>query len=217
LIYGRILKTIAEPRFFLGKFFKTPLIGSSTMLSNEVLDRIEILAKNRIVLEYGGGGSTNFLSSHALKIVSIETDKKFAQSLGSINFSNKNCKVLWADVGVTKSYGQPINFLKPLYREKWLNYPSTPWGEFPDFLPTLVLVDGRFRVASAITCYLRILVPFEIIIDDYKTRPEYHSIERLFGTPAFLAKSGTAFFSLKSHRNTMLANLLLQEFSLDPR
>jgi hypothetical protein len=25
------------------------------MLSNEVLDRIEILAKNRIVLEYGGG------------------------------------------------------------------------------------------------------------------------------------------------------------------
>lgn len=67
---------------------------------------------------------------------------------------------------------------------KWSRYPSAPWsivGELGLVTPNFVLVDGRFRVASALAS-LRATAGDDqarIMVDDYTIRPEYWVLEAL--------------------------------------
>ena len=65
-------------------------------------------------------------------------------------------------------------------RNRWKRYALAPWHNDTSFLPDLVLIDGRFRVACALTTikYLTNKVDFEILVDDYGDRPEYREIEK---------------------------------------
>lgn len=59
-------------------------------------------------------------------------------------------------------------------KESWINYPNglKACPKKPD----LVFVDGRFRVACALTALLNLSDKTIIIIHDFWTRPTYHEI-----------------------------------------
>lgn len=176
--------------------------------------------KNKIVLEFGCGGSTYFFASCAKKVVSIESDKKYSEVVNNeIIRSNLQAKamVLYSNIGPTKSFGQPIEFLKPLYKFKYKNYIETYFRRDREVLePQVVFIDGRFRVWCAIECCKRIKHNFTIILDDYFSRPEYHILEKLIG-PALPFSGDTAKFRINMDQLDLEALCLDKKYEKDFR
>ena len=119
--------------------------------------------------EYGGGGSTAWASNteNIKSIVTVESDKNYCTKLKN-NFQKVDIR--WADIGPTGEWGTPSNRSKI---ETWNIYPNM-WltkSEEPD----LVLIDGRFRVACALTVLLNSDKPY-VIIHDFNNRPQYNCI-----------------------------------------
>jgi hypothetical protein len=86
------------------------------------------------------------------------------------------------DIGLTGPWGVPV-FKKPTKSRlsKWRQYPAAPWALITEEkLPELILIDGRFRVACALTCIKQMSRRAEtkVLIDDYMDRPFYHIVER---------------------------------------
>lgn len=95
--------------------------------------------------EFGGGGSTVLATQqeNLFTIQTVETDRVFAEEL------QKKCpraQVTWIDVGETGEWGFPLN------KDKQDNWPQY-YGAIKKskVKPDLILVDGRFRVACAIS------------------------------------------------------------------
>jgi len=176
--------------------------------------------KNKIVLEFGSGGSTLFIASCAKKVVSIESDKKYSEVVNNkIIECNLQAKatVLYSNIGPTKSYGQPIEFLKPLFKFKYKNYIETYFRRDRGVLePQVVFIDGRFRVWCAIECCKRIKHNFTIIFDDYFSRPEYHILEKLIG-PALPFSGDTAMFRINMDKLNLEALCLYEKYEKDFR
>jgi hypothetical protein len=64
--------------------------------------------------------------------------------------------------------------------KKWKAYAELPWQYVEEGqLPDLVMVDGRFRVAAALTscAHLANFLESRVVVDDYAARPHYHLIE----------------------------------------
>ena len=57
-------------------------------------------------------------------------------------------------------------------------------------LPELVLIDGRFRVASFLTCLIYGRPGTEIFFDDYVGRQYYHIVEELIRPLATSGRQG---------------------------
>jgi hypothetical protein len=162
---------------------KNPIFScDTTMDSNEVLFLISKLKRSKNYLEYGSGYSTieacKFVKS---KIFSIET------SLDYIDFMKKEIKsrkldlnkvsFIHSHVGDTGIWGYPVDQKAitdwPKYASNWLEIQAS--GQFK---PDLVLIDGRFRVATFAWLYLT-RPGLQILFDDYLDRPQYHIVETL--------------------------------------
>ena len=106
-------------------------------------------------LEYGAGGSTFLAAKLGKDFISIDSDKYFIKALKSkmqkCNIIHTNSQVFhYADIGLTNQWGQPVFTSKTKLRcKKWERYSSIPVGKINYFLPDLILIDGRFRVACA--------------------------------------------------------------------
>jgi hypothetical protein len=227
IVLINVAKTIVRSgdlRFILTKLLMPHLIVrglDSSSLNGSALDlRLLMECKSKIVLEFGSGGSTLLLAASARRIVSIESDKKFAKIMnGEIEKRNLQTKatVLYANIGPTKSYGQPIIFLQSIYKYKYKNYIETYFrlnkGELQ---PQVVFIDGRFRVWCAVECCKRLKHNFTLIIDDYFNRPEYHIIENLIGS-ALPFSGNTALFRVKIDQLDLAGLNMDTKYKLDFR
>ncbi len=154
---------------------KRPVLTFTAEVSDWVR---EIYARSETILEYGSGGSTVLAAEMPGKtIFSVESDKRWARDLGRyLKASECPSKVLmhYVDIGRTGKWGSPIDGSK----FKWYHlYPLSIW-DHPEFRqPDVVMVDGRFRVACALTTMLRCQKKTTILFDDYKKRRGYHMIE----------------------------------------
>ena len=135
-------------------------------------------------LEYGSGASTVLAAAMNKPFISVETDRLFLQSVrrkfGALNSAQR---LVHADIGLTGPWGIPFLARNPSSRtrKKWKAYAETPWSLVnKENLPDLVLIDGRFRVSSALTscAHLSARGDATILVDDYADRPYYHSIEQ---------------------------------------
>lgn len=102
--------------------------------------------------------------------------------------------------------------------KKWLNCSKKPWGYCKEnkIEPDLVLIDGRFRVASFITSCLNVTKKTTVLFDDYVERPFYHSVENIIKPIEFI-DNRMAVFEITPNmidNNYLLENL---DFYLDPR
>jgi hypothetical protein len=137
----------------------------------------------RFYLEYGSGGST-VLAAHLNKsFISVDTDRFFLKSVGrKIGSLASHQRLVHVDIGLTGPWGSPLRTAHPTTQRlnKWKAYPGVPWRFIDVCLPDLILVDGRFRVACALTCLanLKGFSSATILIDDYAGRPYYHVVEK---------------------------------------
>lgn len=130
------------------------------------------LKASSFFLEFGCGGSTQFARSVSKgRIVSIETDEGWVQKVRELVPLREEDAILHANIGPVKSYGHPKDLLQQAHLF------STYWNVFQllNHTPDLILVDGRFRVATCLRCAVRYPTA-RILFHDFTIRPEYHSI-----------------------------------------
>jgi hypothetical protein len=141
-----------------------------------------LLDRSQLYVEYGTGGSTVLAAQLGKKFVSVESDVGFAKNLRDrLGPSAGSGSVLAIDIGLTGAWGAPL-FTKPTSGRLalWKSYAMAPWSLLgSEDMPDLVLIDGRFRVACALTSLLELARQPDatILVDDYIDRAHYHVIE----------------------------------------
>ena len=175
-------------------------ISSHSMNGDSLSTRLSEICKYKKVLEFGSGGSTILLAEIAEKLVSVESDKKFAaqvnRKIESLNYTSK-ARVIYANIGPTKSFGQPFSFLSPIFKYRYKNYVSVFDNLDMQFKPDIVFVDGRFRVWCSIQACKTLKHNFILIVDDYFDRKEYHEIENFLGSAKVFSEN-TAYFEVQT-------------------
>lgn len=141
----------------------------------------KLLKISKFYFEYGSGSSTLLARKLNKKFISIETDKSFYSFMRNKGIS----QIIYSDIGPTKYYSIPI---LPLFliREKIKKYANqiNLTNISHQFIPDLILIDGRFRVYVAIQVIIFCVKnvrqnKITIIIDDFKFRKEYHKLKKL--------------------------------------
>ena len=178
------------------------------------------LPKARIYLEYGSGGSTILAAKSGVRFKTVDSDPFFLRGVENkitSEFGSPNGEFIYCDIGMTKLWGFPIfTRLSASRCNRWKRYPLAPWlNQDASFLPDLVLIDGRFRVACALATikYLTNKVSFEILVDDYGDRPEFREIEKYAELSSMQGRM--AVFKPKSAVNLDDIDRAMETFSLD--
>jgi hypothetical protein len=172
-------------------------------------------------LEYGAGSSTVLACQSGKPCVSVDSDKLFLAAVANNVPEDAPSKpqLLHADIGIITEWGYPLFRSQSARRTKsWSAYTELPWQahyipnkSFPD----LILVDGRFRVASALTSALHLDgQDYELLVDDYVDRPWLKPIESFLNLRSMqgrIASFGPARLDHEKIREAIL------QHSLDPR
>jgi hypothetical protein len=152
---------------------------SGNLLSVKLLK----FSKGKRVLEFGSGGSTILFAKSCKSLITVESDFSYALKMKVLCQEWKHVDVLWAYIGPTGSYGQPVQDSRLTFYKSYSSYFSV-FSTNSIRSVDLVFIDGRFRVAVAMKCFLEIDSEFSLVIDDYFSREEYHSIEVFLGPPS---------------------------------
>lgn len=165
--------------------------------------------------EYGVGISTLWILKNTnAKIVSVDSDNRWINKIKNL-ISKKNLsriKFIYCNIGPIKSWGYPKNYKK---YKAFKSYPNLIW-KFRNLNPEVVLIDGRFRVASFLTTLKKSKKGTKIIFDDYKSRPQYHVVEK-FIKPSKMYFDQALFIVPEKKMNLKKINYLIKlfEFTLD--
>lgn len=133
-----------------------------------------ILTKDAIFGEYGCGASTIWVAKNVgCDILSVDSSAQWIDVVKKACAGFKAPTLHLADLGPVGAWGTPIGYEKS---ENFADYTDWIWTNTQK--PTLVLVDGRFRVCCFLTCLLQGEAGTSIFFDDYTDRPQYHFVER---------------------------------------
>lgn len=136
----------------------------------------------RRYLEYGCGGSTALaLENPATVVVSVESDAGWIDKLRANSLLSKHEKsgrliFCPANIGPVGGWGAPAGDSR--IRE-WNKYWTQPWTAY-DIEYDFILVDGRFRVATALFCAKYARPGTTIAVHDYFNRPWYFVLDKYF-------------------------------------
>lgn len=178
------MKVFNQALFLLRQRFHRFEIPATPQLQETSLVFFENeLKRCQFYLEYGSGGSTVLAARLEKEFISVESDLFYMKAVIKKVGPAEKAHFIHADIGVTGYWGAPY-FKKPTPRRvsRWKKYPQAPWDEIAkrENKPDLVLIDGRFRVACALTClrHLADSSKAKILVDDYVNRPHYREIEQ---------------------------------------
>jgi len=216
-LYVRILSLL--PHFIYKRIDLNKMFQSSTLemiikknnISIELFDGQSEDFKNfhdkcKIYAEYGCGLSTLYSVDIAKKqTYSVDTDNDWVQNIKK-NISNSSFLNLnYVDVGPTGNWGMPQTYSK---RANFKSYLNNIWAY--DSKPDFILIDGRFRVASFLTCLKFAESGTIICFDDYINRKIYHVVEE-FEKP-FLKNKRQAYFKVGSRHDPEKIDFVLNKF-----
>ena len=109
------------------------------------------------------------------------------------------------DVGETKKWGYPVDESK---KHLWPNYSLSVFADGSQH--DLVLIDGRFRVACALSCLLNTPDNCTIMIHDFWNRKKFYLLLQFFETIHQVDKLGV--FKKKPNLDRMKLQRLLQRY-----
>jgi hypothetical protein len=137
------------------------------------------ISKSKCFVEYGCGGSTHYAAMVAKvpNIISVDTSKVWVNKVKrSLSGCESNLDLFYCDVGEIGNWGTPVNGDR--YQHFW-RYTVHPWNTARkrSLEPDLVLVDGRFRVASFLYSLVAAKEGALIMFDDYLDRKKYAIVE----------------------------------------
>lgn len=162
--------------------------------------------------EFGCGGSSVWGIAHGLEVNGVETDLSWINSLRPMLGSRFLVKHI--DVGVTGDWGMPLT------KDMILNYPSYSDAIQEFSTPfDLILIDGRFRVASLLSSVLhcinmRSIDKSRIFFHDFWNREQYHCV--LDFLEVVESVNTTALFKIKEGVDLTLLMELAEKYSCDP-
>jgi hypothetical protein len=135
----------------------------------------EKIAGVQCYLEYGCGGSTVYAAkvANVPSIIAVDTSQEWVDRVtASIQGSEGRFFIEHCDLGPTGDWGVPKSDEK---RKFFWRYVVTPWNTAKQnsLTPELVLIDGRFRIASFLFSLLSAPEGTTILFNDYFDRPHY--------------------------------------------
>ncbi|MEO8242968.1 MAG: hypothetical protein ABI832_11675 [bacterium] len=152
--------------------------------------------KAAVILEYGTGGSTVVAARRTdCQVFSVESSADWLakmQGWFAANPPRAALQLHYADIGPTKDWGFPVDARRIA---RWSSYPVSVWDRDDFSHPDVVLIDGRFRLACALTVLFRITRPIPVLIDDYVDRAGYRPIETLVGPPEMIGRMASFHFT----------------------
>ena len=209
-----------ELYFMVRRLFKDPLISPNSMSGNELSTALVKLCTNKNVLEFGSGGSTLLIGKVAKRLISIESDRKFARNISNLieSVGLNNIQITYANIGPVKSFGQPIEFISFFFRRRYQRYTDVFYNNFieDEQLASVVFIDGRFRVWCAIESICNLKNDFTIVFDDYLSRPYYHALGSVLGNP-YQIIGDTAFFLVEADYKKKAELLKFEGYKYDFR
>tara|TARA_B100000242_G_scaffold289410_2_gene259199 strand:+ start:2587 stop:3228 length:642 start_codon:yes stop_codon:yes gene_type:complete len=171
----KIIKNLTPPLIykFLSFIFNQNKYQNDRLFDGEDELFKSLITNTDVYGEYGCGNSTIWVSkNYNINIYSVETDL-FWQKKISKTIKNKKCEIYHADLGKVRNWGMPLNY----ERENFFNS-YTDWIWQQKYKPTVVLIDGRFRVCCFLTTLINSNSGTKIIFDDYNDRDHYHYVEK---------------------------------------
>ncbi|MCB9984037.1 MAG: hypothetical protein H6861_10305 [Rhodospirillales bacterium] len=136
-----------------------------------------ILMLSMAVVEYGCGGSAPLALERSKRVVSVDNDERYISLLKKRFLDHSGFSALYRSLGPSGAWGYPVfTFNNAAFRQKANAYISAPWDELDAERqkPDLVLVDGRFRVASILHSLKRANGhDTTFFLHDYEERPFY--------------------------------------------
>lgn len=185
-IDARTKEIFLETTYFISKCRGRVTCPDQPMLGEAEYKTLKLIAgESKRFIEYGSGGSTKFISENTRELITVESDRVFLDAVIETNRNNSNITFLYADLGPTVSFGQPIRSLKPIFKNRWSSYAKTPWSFLQEnSVVDSIFIDGRFRVH----CFLESLLcnhaeNYSILVDDYFKRSEYFVVEEVAASP----------------------------------
>lgn len=171
------------------------------MTSAEIDVLVRETARAQHVVEYGVGGSTLIaVEAGCVRVCSAETDKAWIEKAAEhpqlkAAISDGRLAIEHADIGKVVRWGMPLD---RTLRKEWLTYPTTPWKVAEADKVDIVFVDGRFRVASALTSALLGRPDLRILVHDMTKRPRRYrpiysfmdELEQVDSLSVFVRKPG---------------------------
>ena len=170
---------------FLRNFKKSRIeesfVDSSLLFEGHVELFLELIKKCNVQGEYGCGQSTVWTARNTeCNILSVDSSTIWINRVQKRVDKLKNperIKLIYANCGDISHAGYPKDYSE---RFSYKNYFNSIWD--CEIKPDLVLIDGRFRVASFLTSLLRARPGTKILFVDYPNRTQYHLVEE-FLTP----------------------------------
>ncbi|ADN74656.1 hypothetical protein Fbal_0442 [Ferrimonas balearica DSM 9799] len=174
--------------------------------------------KHKVILEYGAGGSTLLAAGNGNTVITTETDPRWLiELMGAYKEQGLPGDIIpiWADIGATKAWGYPTD---DIAIKQWPAYPQRPWHYCNEhgIKPDLILIDGRFRVASFLTACVNITKATTLLFDDFVEREHYHVVKQLF-EPTQIIGERMAVFRLRPKKVSSQFLLEHIDYYLDPR
>ncbi len=180
-MYINIKKFLTIIKNLLDKFSTAPK-NYTTLNTNAEKDLFYKYIKNincKNYLEFGAGGSTfDVLKNTNANVYSVESSLSWIKHMKSWKFIRQNISkgklhFIYANIGKTKKWGYPISSSK---QECFLNYTQLYTQKVPT--PSIVLIDGRFRVACILSLLLNMNTNDDLVIlfHDFWNREDYHIV-----------------------------------------
>lgn len=183
---NKMKKILIAVKNLLDKFSNNPKCYTTlnTDAERELFYRYLLNSEFKNYLEFGAGGSTfDVLKKTKANVYSVESSQNWIRYMKSWRFIRKNIShgrlnFIYANIGKTREWGYPCDKNS---QEYFSNYTQLYAKNAPS--PTIVLIDGRFRVA----CVLSLIINFEpnditILFHDFWNREHYHVVLKYLET-----------------------------------
>ena len=157
--------------------------------------------RESIILEWGSGGSTNYLAWYSRKLLSIENSAYHCEKIMRMNATKCNIsknKLVMVCLNEVELYSfGTSNNVDDVIAKKFRSYVEVPTKYLNSVegrynRPDIIFVDGRFRVACILQGALLIRgLEFSpqagfIVVHDYMNRPHYHVVEKYLVVYAYV-------------------------------
>jgi hypothetical protein len=122
--------------------------------------------------------------------------------------NSKKLTYMLAEVGCRNNWGHPAPNTP---KEHYLNYFQHITTTF--YMPDIVLIDGRFRVACALYTHMAVDDNATILFDDFTDRPFYHDVLKYF----HIIETVGRLVVLKKKIDTVIDQADIDQYETDPR
>ena len=168
-------------------------------------------------LEFGAGGSTFLGIIHSnCKVHSVESDKNWVKYLRYWKIirkkeKNKQLEFHHINIGKTVEWGFPKD--NNMY-DNYPNYSKEIFTKIDTKSLDTVFIDGRFRVACALSTILNCNNDIKILIHDYPNREQYKILEKYLDLVELVDR--LAIFKIKSDIDYSSVLSLYEDYKFIP-